>query len=530
MNQRLRWILFLVSLCLAAQAVAGQGPAPDNRKQHGEEAEDYFKKWLEEDVVYIITNEEKAVFKKLTTPEEKEKFIEQFWLRRDEDPSTPSNEFKAEHYRRIAYANEHFPAGYPGWLTDRGRIYILYGPPDQMENHSAGETYDRPLREGGGQTSTYPFQVWRYRHINGIGDDVELEFVDRTLSGEYRLAVYADEKDALANVLGAGPTLLEQMELSDKTERGTRQDLGFAREKDSLFARYENYAKVLSPKKIEYTDLKAIVDVNAQFEDLPFEVRCDYLWLDEDQVLALVSLRIDHRNLDFASENGVRFARLAVYGSVTSLTRKIIHEFEDNIEASSGDSAASSTTSSVYQKILPLERKTRYKLSLVVKDLANQKIGVVQRVLTPPPFDGDGLAGSSLLLADSIRTVTPQAGDEMFVIGDLKVVPNLTREFPSVNPLGVYCQIYNAAIDSATSTHALSIAYRILKDDRVVQETVDLEGKSIQYQSDSRVVLAKGVGLKALEPGKYQIEVEVHDRIRDQRLRLREEFKVVGSS
>ncbi len=527
MNQQLRWILYWFCLCLASHALIGQNSPPD-RKQRGEEAKDYFKKWLEEDVVYIITEQEKSVFKSLTTPEEKEKFIEQFWLRRDEDPSTPTNEFKAEHYRRIAYANEHFPAGYPGWLTDRGRIYILYGPPDQMENHSAGETYDRPLREGGGQTSTYPFQTWRYRHIAGVGDDVELEFVDRTLSGEYRLAVYADEKDALANVLGAGPTLLEQMELSDKTERGTRQELGFARQKDSLFARYENYARVLSPKKIEYTDLKAIVDVNAQFEDLPFEVRCDYLRLNEDQVLALVSLRIDHHNLDFASGDGGRFARLAIYGSVTTLTRKVVQEFEDNIEARSSDSTGGATLGSVYQKIVPLEGDTRYKLSLVVKDLTNQKIGVVQRVMTPPRFGDGQLSGSSLLLADSIRSIKPQAGEEMFVIGDLKVVPNLTREFKRVNPLGVYFQVYNAAIDSATSAHALSIAYRIFKEGRLVEESDDPDGQSIQYQSEVRVVLAKGLSLKSLETGQYRLEIEVHDRIGDKRLSLREEFKIVG--
>jgi len=91
-----------------------------------EEARDYYRKWLDEDVVYIITDEEREIFENLATEEEREQFIEQFWFRRDPDPTTSENEYKEEHYRRIAYANEHFRSGFPGWMTDRGRIYILH--------------------------------------------------------------------------------------------------------------------------------------------------------------------------------------------------------------------------------------------------------------------------------------------------------------------------------------------------------------------------------------------------------------------
>ncbi len=86
-----------------------------------------YRKWLNEDVTYIITEEERATFKRLQTDEEREQFIEQFWLRRDPTPDSIENEYKEEHYRRIAYANEHFASGIPGWKTDRGRIYIEYG-------------------------------------------------------------------------------------------------------------------------------------------------------------------------------------------------------------------------------------------------------------------------------------------------------------------------------------------------------------------------------------------------------------------
>src|SRR5215472_8421237 len=150
------------------------------------ELETPYRKWLNEDVAYIISDEERAAFKKLSTDDERETFIENFWLRRDPTPDTEENEFKEEHYRRIAYANERFASGIPGWKTDRGRIYIVYGPPDEKDEHPSGGTYDRPFEEGGGTTSTFPFEKWRYRYIEGMGNNVTLEFVDKSLTGEYR--------------------------------------------------------------------------------------------------------------------------------------------------------------------------------------------------------------------------------------------------------------------------------------------------------------------------------------------------------
>jgi GWxTD domain-containing protein len=164
-----------------------------------------YQKWLNEDVVYIITDEERAAFHRLQADEERETFIEQFWLRRDPTPGTLENEFREEHYRRIAYANERFASRIPGWKTDRGRIYITYGPPDEIDDHSSGGTYQRPAEEGGGTTSTFPFQQWRYRYIEGIGSNVIIEFIDPTMTGEFRMTMDPAEKDALRYVRAAQP-------------------------------------------------------------------------------------------------------------------------------------------------------------------------------------------------------------------------------------------------------------------------------------------------------------------------------------
>src|SRR6476620_11762849 len=175
--------------------------------------------WLNQDVTYIITDEERKAFKLLSNEEERDKFIEAFWDRRNPNPDSEDNEFKDEHYRRIEYANDHFAAGVPGWKTDRGRIYIVYGAPDEIQSHPSGGPYERPISEGGGQTSTYPFEVWRYRHLDNIGEQVEIEFVDDCMCGAYEMTLDRSKKDALLMVPNAGLTTMEEMGQANKADR-----------------------------------------------------------------------------------------------------------------------------------------------------------------------------------------------------------------------------------------------------------------------------------------------------------------------
>jgi len=247
-----------------------------------QERPQYYKKWLEEDVVYIITDEEKNVFKNLKTEEERETFIEQFWARRNPDQRAAYNEFKEEHYRRIAYANQHYASGVPGWRTDRGRIYITFGKPDEIESHPAGGSYNRETWEGGGSTATYPFERWWYRHIDGVGDDIEIEFVDKSMSNEYRIAMNPDEKDALINVPGAGLTMNEQLGISEKKDRpyytGTAdpKNAEYMRAKDRPFARLEQYVNLQRPPQIKFNDLKSLVTTKVTYNTLPYSLRTAY--------------------------------------------------------------------------------------------------------------------------------------------------------------------------------------------------------------------------------------------------------------
>src|SRR5215472_967428 len=285
----------------AKETIAKPMTEKQRRKQEKKlqkELETPYKKWLNEDVGYIITDEERQAFKRLATDEERQQFIEQFWLRRDPTPDTVENEFKEEHYRRIAYANEHYASGIPGWKADRGRIYIMYGPADEIESHPSGGTYERPPEEGGGTTSTYPFEKWRYRYIEDVGSDINIEFVDPTMSGEYRMTMDPSEKDALLYVPNAGLTLMEQMGLASKTDRFNRTDgthlgssFGGTPASMNEFERLERFAKLQKPPSIKFKDLEAVVNSKITFNILPMKVRVDYIPLTESTVLANITLQ-----------------------------------------------------------------------------------------------------------------------------------------------------------------------------------------------------------------------------------------------
>src|SRR4051794_14953347 len=276
------------------------------------ELETPYRKWMNEDVAYIISDEERAAFKRLQTDEEREQFIEQFWLRRDPTPDSIENEFKEEHYRRIAYTNENFASGIPGWKTDRGRIYITYGPPDEKETHPSGGTYQRPSEEGGGTTSTFPFEQWRYRYIEGIGSDIIIEFVDPTMTGEYRMTMDPSEKDALLYVPGAGLTMMEQMGMADKTDRFSRTDgthLGTGNQplpaRMNQFERLEQSAKLQKAPAVKFKDLEAAVSSTVRYNTLPMKVRADFIPVTGTSIFSAITLQFDRKDLQFSQKDGI---------------------------------------------------------------------------------------------------------------------------------------------------------------------------------------------------------------------------------
>ena len=500
------------------------------------ELEGPYRKWLNEDVAYIITDEERQAFKRLQTDEERQQFIEQFWLRRDPTPDTVENEYREEHYRRIAYANERFASGIPGWKTDRGRIYITFGPPTEIESHPSGGTYERPFEEGGGTTSTYPFEKWRYRYIEGIGTDVVIEFVDPTMTGEYRMTMDPSEKDALLMVPGAGLTLIEQLGLASKTDRFSRTDgtrLGTGNmplpARMNQFERLQQYAALQKAPQIKFKDLEAAVTSTIKYNVLPMRARADYIRLTNSSVLTAITLQFDRKDLQFQDKDGVSKAVVNIYGRITSMSRRPVNVFEDvvSVEVPTQQLAEAAKGASIYQKTIPLP-PGMYRLNVVAKDVISGNMTNHEMALHVPHYEEEKLASSSLILADLIERVpTRSIGAGQFVIGTSKVRPRLTSTFRREEKMGIYLQLYNFAPDEKTQKPNGVITYEVIRNgtnEKVFE--FNEEVSKIENASANQVTIEKILPLKNFEPGEYTLRIRVEDKTRAQVLTPSASFKI----
>ena len=504
------------------------------------ELDSQYKKWLNEDVIYIITPEEKNAFLHLSTNEEREQFIEQFWARRNPDPDSPENSFKEEHYRRIAYTNEHYASGIPGWKTDRGRIYIMWGPPDEIQSHPTGGTYERPFSEGGGQTSTYPFEDWRYRYLEGMGENVELEFVDPTSTGEYHLTIDPSEKDALLYVPGAGLTLAESMGLADKTQRFSNTDGthdaapaggGLTPESMEEFTRLQKYADIFKPPPVKFKDLEAIVTSRLVRDQVKFDYRFDFMRITSDTVLVPITIQIGRRQMSFQEKDGVDTSTMNLFARVTSLSGRVIQTFEDTMKTDLPASLLQQSLSgaSIYQKAVPL-RPGLYRLDIVLKDVNNGNVGVVNTRLAVPRFEDDQLSSSSLILADQIQRVSMKdIGLGQFVLGDVKVRPKMDKTFTPSDSMGVFLQVYNLKVDDKTHKADASVEYRVTKVGDSPNEAPLLKfalASDKLPEHGEELTLENMITLGSLTPGKYKLEVAVTDNLSKQTITPTEDFTV----
>jgi GWxTD domain-containing protein len=504
------------------------------KKALKQELSKVYKKWLDEDVVYIITDEERAAFKQLSNDEERDQFIEAFWQRRDPTPDTEENEYKEEHYARIAYANEHFAAGVPGWKTDRGRIYIVYGKPDEIDSHPSGGTYERPIEEGGGETSTYPFEDWRYRYIEDIGQEVIIEFVDTCMCGEYHMTMDRSEKDALLYTPNAGLTLYEQMGMASKTQRftgGGLERLGAgpmsANLQSKQFDRLEQFAKLQRPPAVKFKDLEEeVVSSKVILNPMPFDVRADFVKVTSDTVLVPVTIQMKNRDITFVNKDGVQRGTVNIFGRVSTLMGKAVQTFEDTVQVDVPAELLPKTAenASVYWKALPL-RPGRYKLDIAVKDVNGDRKGRWARGIMVPEFSDDKLATSTLIVADQMEPVpTKTIGTGNFVIGAMKIRPRVApaNGKPAVfkkdrdQKLNFWIQVYNLGVDEKTHKPSATFEYDIVNmatNKSVVQkvETTDQMG-SVGEQ----VTLQKTIASANLQPGVYKIEIKVNDNISKQ--------------
>jgi GWxTD domain-containing protein len=502
------------------------------QKQRDQELGPAYGTWLRDEVPYIITDEERQAFLSLSTNEEREQFIEQFWDRRNPDAESPTNAFREEHYRRLAYADEHFASGTPGRKTDRGRIYIIWGPPDEIESHPTGGTWDRPMQQGGGSTTTYPWEMWRYRYMEGIGENIEIEFVDPSGSGEYKITNDPCEKDALTHVPGAGPSLTEMMGMSTQASRfmnsnGTTcpMPMGGQSANANEFEALERFVKVQQPPH-QFKDLEEKVSSRMVTSQLPFEYRADYLRATSDTDLVPITVQIHNKDLGFQSKQGVHSAVLDLYARISSVGGSTVQRFDEVISLNVPDSlfGTSQNLPAVYQKSVPL-RAGLYRLDIVIRDTQTGKIGVAGTALRVPRFEDEKLDASSLILADLIEPLASrQIGSGQFALNAYKVRPRVSQEFSASDKLGIYLQLYNLKLDETSHKTKVSVAYRITKDDKEVWSAV--ETPENLRQGGEQLTIKRFLPVSSLTPGRYMVEVISIDMLSNETVTRSSSFTV----
>ena len=508
----------------------GEKQKKENAKSLKQELGKTYKKWLDEDVRWIISDEERAAFKQLSNDEERDQFIEGFWQRRDPTPDTVENEFKEEHYARIAYANEHFAAGIPGWKSDRGRMYIMYGKPDEIESHPSGGQYERPMEEGGGSTSTFPFEQWRYRYLEGVGQEVIIEFVDTCMCGDYHMTMDRSEKDALLMTPNGGLTQYEQMGMARKSDRfnGGLERLGtgpFSNDQQTKqFDRLEQWAKLNKPPTVKFKDLEEIVSHKISVNLMPFDVRADFVRVTGDTVLVPVTIQVKNRDVTFVNKDGVQRGTINIFGRVTTLTGRIAQTFEDTVQMDIPAELLPKETenSHVYWKALPL-RPGRYRFDVVVKDVNGDRAGSWSRGVQVPDYAEDKLASSSLIVADNMEPVAAKnVGTGMFVIGTTKVRPRVASAdgkpviFKRNQKLNFWMQIYNLGVDEKTHKPSATIEYDVTNAATNKQVIKSVESTDQMGNVGDQMTLQKTLSAANLGPGIYRIQIKVNDNISKQ--------------
>ena len=502
-----------------------------------------YKRWVDEDVRWIITDQELKAFKSLSNDEERDNFIENFWQRRNPSPDSPENEFKEEHYRRIAYANDHYAAGKPGWKTDRGHIYIAFGKPDSEDSHPSGGSYERPMEEGGGETSTFPFTVWHYRYLEGIGENIDIEFVDTCQCGDYHMTIDRSEKDALLHTPGAGATMYEQMGMSKKADRfkGGLENLGngplSSGQQSKEFDRIEQYAKLQAAPQVKFKDLESfLVDHKVLTGPIfPFDVRVDYVKVTEDTDLVPITLQIRNKDITFNTKDGVSKGVVNVLCRVATITDHVVQTFEETLEVEQPSELLPKTleTSQVYWKALPL-RPGRYRVDIAIKDVNNpDHIGKWAQGIVVPKYDDERLAASSLILADKMeRVASKQIGTGEFIISNTFIRPRVSANvmtpvvFKQNQRLNFWMQVYNLGIDEKTKQNSASVSYQItdMATNKLVLDTSE-DSKTLGANSD-QLTVEKSVPLAALQPGKYQVEIRINDSVSKQEIAQTAPFTV----
>jgi GWxTD domain-containing protein len=458
----------------------------------------YLGRWAEEYVSYIMTDTERTVFSSLTDAPEKLAFIESFWRRRDPSPETPENEFRDQYAARFAYANAQFRAGRAGWKTDRGRIYILLGPPAYIDRNPMGRT-----------STERPSEVWTYMGLNHpeLPSSLEFRFVDFFGTGD--LEVVSDLNAADLIPTGFAPAY------SDLEYFGQRRshpvdyaDDGITRQGDegTLVSERFNFLQDLrsaeNPLEARPQPLSAVVGSEATFAALPFDLSTQVF---SSRIPVALAVRYD--NLVPKRGAGNSFS-LDVYAELRGPDGAVVDRLDRQLNF---DLAPEEMTSSDLRYLFALSAPAgSYQLHFVVRDNFGQRIGTREEpVIVPSSFEELGV--SSLVLADAISKADPPREEEPFTFGSVRVVPNPARVFRQGEPMFVYFQAYGLGLSEGRSS--LRVEYTFARDGQALWKPTEVN--LIPTDETQRAVFSS-FDTARFPPGRYALIVRVDDLVRGQ--------------
>lgn len=477
-----------------------------------------YKIWLDQDVPWIITDEERAAFKLLRSDEERDSFIDAFWSRRDPTPDTLMNEYKIEHYHHIVYANEQFGiAGVPGWKSDRGRIYIMHGQPDQVEsfpgsgegipvakNRDVIESFPAvkdPNLNPADAAARLPLEVWHYRYLEGVGQDVTLRFVDTCWCGDFRMTMDPAEKGTLLYFPG------------DWHRTG----------KDRIAAVPPPVFTWGTRPTAKFLDLKKYIHGYVNLNPLPFEVRADVIKATDATSLLPITIAIRNRDITFVEDHERRRATLNISGQLVTPSDHVIEEFEDSIDLNLGAGESSSKEDRTLYILALAPRNDHYRLEIAIKDVHANRGGSLVTPLDIPDRPGTSFSTSSLVLAERIDPVSRDVDASGFVrLGSFYIRPYVGTEG---EPLHVargkehffWMQIYDLAVDQKARRTSVQVDYTIAEiatNKIVFHEQLPADaGQALRDQLTLRQKLPAD-----LKPGSYRLDVQVRDGISDEAL------------
>jgi hypothetical protein len=299
------------------------------------------------------------------------------------------------------------------------------------------------------------------------------------------------------------------------------------REQDNPFSRLQLIADLSRPPQVKFNDLATMVGTGV-VEDNPlnFDIRVDFFRQSDERVITAFTIQTENKDLSFSDSGGLQEARINIFGKVTSVAGRRVTIFEDPVitRATTEELTEAKDRKSAYQKAVPLLPGT-YKVDVIVRDTTSGATGIRHVGFTVPKYDPAKLSTSTLILAAKLESLADQPAVGQFVIGQTKVIPNVSGSYRRGQAVGVYMQVYNAGIDQTTLRPSVDVEYALLRDGKeIVKQAEDWSGMS---DSGQRLTLARLIDTNGLTPGEYQVSIRIRDRVSGQTLSPSEKFTLV---